>query len=629
MLSVFLSSFESFIVNDVHPVKFNSSPPLAKRVVFITIDGLGEHILRRTKHKYVEFLTWGQMGLVKAEPPTETRPRHVALLAGFNEDIFNIRNGTVKPLIAKIPWKTNIRPFNAILHNAQFSWAYGDPVALSSFKVLPDDPRNQRLKLEHYNTASYSPTFADDFVLNKFKMVKCTLGLGRMMASAIFLLAVASVMEHGTVSPMHSCILKRVHNMFVKTKSLIETSFSNPFTIVFSSLSKIKVEQGIENYKHQSTFPSLFSDYNEELNYREMITLNFSCIVCEFFLGDYATAGRRLLAKLFKSTGPQRRHILRLPLAILQAFLIVILSFEKSTTIKGFDEPRCFAATGALLTVDLAFDETVRRKGKYRFSSSVCTFTRSILVHIQPSDRCCEGKFNSSESSHSHSKLKTVFLCFMQTGQISFWEWALLELRVMLFNFLLLNTYMFGLNIYSTSAIPTVILTDCFIKSVESLAFLPIIIIKLLALICSIANSVLTLKFVLWILKRMIIPYFQNSLQCKTDCYSYIKIPIKIPFNNTMSFFPINGPFLALFIAYVYSTWKRELQRVSALRAQALVWILFTPLTFAQGTANLGYTDSWSQIVKHLAYFIYLTVGPLICAFTLKRLSHILHLSDA
>ncbi|EUB55793.1 hypothetical protein EGR_09359 [Echinococcus granulosus] len=425
MLSVFLSSFESFIVNDVHPLKFNSSPPLAKRVVFITIDGLGEHILRRTKHKYVKFLTW---------------------------------------------------------------------------------------------------------------MVKCTLGLGRMMASAIFLLAVASVMEHGTVSPMYSYILKRVLNMFVKTKSLIETSFFNPFTIVFSSLSKLKVEHGIENYKHQSTFPSLFSDYNEEPNYREMITLNFGCIVCEFFLGDYATAGRRLLAKLFKSTGPQRRHILRLPLAILQAFLIVILSFEK------------------------------------RFSSSVCTFTRSILVHIQPSDRCCEGKFNSSESSHSHSKLKFFFMLHADSS-IAVIPYKLIckckkvkEVDLLGCQksaiFGIKNDLKYGLIFFSDHEFwrylkknlnelhhqfsfahfeinsPAIILTDCFIKSVES--FLPIIIINLLALVCSIANSVLTLKFELWILKRMIIPYFQNSLRCKTDCYSYIKISIQIPFNNTMSFFPVN-----------------------------------------------------------------------------------------
>lgn len=41
------------------------------------------------------------MGLVKTDAPTETRPRHVALLAGFNEDIFNIRNGTNSKVFIK------------------------------------------------------------------------------------------------------------------------------------------------------------------------------------------------------------------------------------------------------------------------------------------------------------------------------------------------------------------------------------------------------------------------------------------------------------------------------------------------------------------------------------------------
>lgn len=58
ILSVFLSSFESFVVDDVELVKLVNSPPLAKRVVFITIDGLGAHILKETKHNYAKFLTW-------------------------------------------------------------------------------------------------------------------------------------------------------------------------------------------------------------------------------------------------------------------------------------------------------------------------------------------------------------------------------------------------------------------------------------------------------------------------------------------------------------------------------------------------------------------------------------------
>ncbi|VDK39552.1 unnamed protein product, partial [Taenia asiatica] len=126
----------------------------------------------------------------------------------------------------------------------------------------------------------------------------------------------------------------------------------------------------------------LYRDYNKEPNYREMNILSFGCIVCEFFLCGYATVGRKLLVKLFKSTGPQRGQILRFLLAILQAYL----------TVRGFDEPRHFVAAGALLVADLVFDETVRRKGKHRFTSHVRTFTHSFLVHIHSPGQRCEDK---------------------------------------------------------------------------------------------------------------------------------------------------------------------------------------------------------------------------------------------
>nr|CDS24195.1 Alkaline phosphatase core domain [Echinococcus granulosus] len=521
MLSVFLSSFESFIVNDVHPLKFNSSPPLAKRVVFITIDGLGEHILRRTKHKYVKFLTWVFLYLLASPilPQNSVSVLMVSLLSTIlpsnSQSIVPVHllntSAEVKASLIRDNIRHLVKLREALIRRANRHSIL--PLFFAHEEDLPDDldalVEKEMALQRSLQIASWLAWFVD-FIFWTLSVVLLSLAL------AINLTDLQS-----RVPLSKSCFYCRLGIL------------------------------GLASIELYRVFRWLL-DYNEEPNYREMITLNFGCIVCEFFLGDYATAGRRLLAKLFKSTGPQRRHILRLPLAILQAFLII----------KGFDEPRCFAATGALFTVDLAFDETVRRKGKY---AVLLLIALALLL----------GLWIYILHSRGFQVLFVLLLALfwfifnrqigaVKTGQISFWEWALLELRVLLFNFLLLNTYMFGLNIYSTSTI----------------------------------SSMLKIR----------------------AGWNHISGRIIL----------INGPVLALFIAYVYSTWKRELQHgVSALRAQALVWILFTPLTFAQGTANLGYTDSWSQIVKHLAYFIYLTVRPLICAFTLKTLSHILHLSDA
>uniref|UniRef100_A0A5K3FEZ0 GPI ethanolamine phosphate transferase 1 n=1 Tax=Mesocestoides corti TaxID=53468 RepID=A0A5K3FEZ0_MESCO len=164
LASVFLSTFESQVVLDVEPVAFVVSPALAKRVVLVVIDGLGMHAFMENKMSEDSFLmrissSKGQVGVVRADVPTETRPRHVALLAGFNEDASNLRNA----------WRTNIQPFDAIVHHTQRTWAYGDPVALRPFILSNADPRSGRLKFEHYGDGPHHSAYADHFVLEKFR----------------------------------------------------------------------------------------------------------------------------------------------------------------------------------------------------------------------------------------------------------------------------------------------------------------------------------------------------------------------------------------------------------------------------------------------------------------------------
>ncbi|KAL5969923.1 GPI ethanolamine phosphate transferase 1, partial [Taenia solium] len=414
-------------------------------------------------------------------------------------------------------WKANIRPFNAILHNTQFSWAYGHPVALSSFKLLPDDPRNQRLKLEHYSAVSYSHSYADDFVLDKFQaFVKSDLPKfveqdgetddGR--CGKLIFLHLSSVDDvahrvgtkdslfYQTVDNADKVVEKVYHHfrLSLSREDLATTAFivtadhgtkpegghggstddeiyvpyfiwgagisqkpqqnllgdspilpQNSMSIFMASLLSTILPSNSQAllrrsnrhsilplfYAHEEDLPNdlgillekevklqdslriarwaawfvdfifwtismvflslalsinltdsqpciprskirfytrlgifglasieLYRDYTKEPNYQEMNILSFGCIVCEISLCGYATVGRKLLVKLFKSTGPQRGQILRFLLAILQTYL----------TVRGFDEPRHFAAAGALLVADLVFDETVRRKGKHHQS---------------------------------------------------------------------------------------------------------------------------------------------------------------------------------------------------------------------------------------------------------------------
>ncbi|KAH9283554.1 hypothetical protein ECG_03652 [Echinococcus granulosus] len=400
MLSVFLSSFESFIVNDVHPLKFNSSPPLAKRVVFITIDGLGEHILRRTKHKYVKFLTWVFLYLLASPilPQNSVSVLMVSLLSTIlpsnSQSIVPVHllntSAEVKASLIRDNIRHLVKLREALIRRANRHSIL--PLFFAHEEDLPDDldalVEKEMALQRSLQIASWLAWFVD-FIFWTLSVVLLSLAL------AINLTDLQS-----RVPLSKSCFYCRLGIL------------------------------GLASIELYRVFRWLL-DYNEEPNYREMITLNFGCIVCEFFLGDYATAGRRLLAKLFKSTGPQRRHILRLPLAILQAFLII----------KGFDEPRCFAATGALFTVDLAFDETVRRKGKYAVLLLIAlALLLGLWIYILHS------RSGIDEANLTGFQVLFVLLLALfwfifnrqigavKTGQISFWEWALLELRVLLFN---------------------------------------------------------------------------------------------------------------------------------------------------------------------------------------------------
>lgn len=117
--------FQSPIIQGIDTVEFTNKP-LAKRVVFIVSDGLradmafGQRVRDSSGqlHPNMPFSrnilkSRGSFGVSKTRMPTETRPGHVAMLAGFYEDISAVTKG----------WKVNPVDFDSFLNQAKLVWA--------------------------------------------------------------------------------------------------------------------------------------------------------------------------------------------------------------------------------------------------------------------------------------------------------------------------------------------------------------------------------------------------------------------------------------------------------------------------------------------------------------------------
>uniref|UniRef100_A0A914YIP1 GPI ethanolamine phosphate transferase 1 n=1 Tax=Panagrolaimus superbus TaxID=310955 RepID=A0A914YIP1_9BILA len=160
--SIFDIYYTSPLVKGTNPHPITKGAAIAKRVVVFSADGLRStaFFANPEKSPFLHDIIRngkGVWGISKSHVPTESRPGHVAMLAGFYEDVSAVTLG----------WKHNPVKFDSVFNQSRFSYMWGSPDILPMFSHELKHTRVEMYTHEEEDFASADAASLDRWVFEK------------------------------------------------------------------------------------------------------------------------------------------------------------------------------------------------------------------------------------------------------------------------------------------------------------------------------------------------------------------------------------------------------------------------------------------------------------------------------